>query len=394
MPRSSEAPLGWTRPDFAILACVATLVVVGLDMVFSASYVVAHNDPSYGSDAYFLVQQAAHAAIGLVLLIVLQNVDYHLLRRISALALGLTVILLIVVLISHFAHSAYGAQRWLKIGPLPPLEPSEITKLALVIYFADWLSRRTSTIREFATGTLPFGLITSLISALVILQPDLGTATVIALTALFLYFVAGADLRHLIAGLAAGSAAFAAVVGGAGYRSQRLAAFLDPAKDPLGVGWNITQAQIALGSGGIFGLGLGASRQKYYYLPNAHTDAIFAVVGEELGLVGTLAILALFGAFAYRGLRVAMRAPDAFGMLLATGITAGIVVQALVNVGVITATLPFTGIPLPFVSYGGSSLVISLASVGILLNVSRQTDAPVVTPKTSRRANRRLAEAT
>jgi cell division protein FtsW len=384
----------WTRPDFAILACVAILVVLGLDMVFSASYVLAHNDPAYGYDAYFLVQQAERAAIGLALLIVLQNVDYHRLRSATTVALGVTLVLLVVVLISHFAHSAYGAQRWLKIGPLPQIEPSELAKLSLVLYFSDWLSRRSSTIRDFTTVTLPFGMITSLVCALVILQPDLGTATVIALTSIFLYFVAGADLRHLIAGLFAGSAAFAAVIFGAGYRSQRLAAFLDPSKDPLGVGWNITQAQIALGSGGLFGLGLGASRQKYYYLPNAHTDAIFAVIGEELGLIGTLAILALFGAFAYRGVRIAMRAPDALGALLATGITTGIVVQALVNVGVITATLPFTGIPLPFVSYGGSSLVISLASVGILLNISRQRESPVISPSPSRRAGQRAVGVT
>jgi cell division protein FtsW len=380
----------WTRPDFAILACVALLVVLGLNMVYSASFVLAHNDPTYGYDAYFLVQQAERAAVGLVLLVVLQNVDYHGLRHVSTLLLIVTLILLVVVLVSHFAHSAYGAQRWLKFGPLPQIEPSEIAKLALVVYFADWLSRRTSTIRNFTTGTLPFGMITSLVCALVILQPDLGTATVIALTSVFLYFVAGADPIHLLAGLLAGIAAFVAVVFGAGYRSQRLAAFLDASNDPLGVGWNITQAQIALGSGGLFGLGLGASRQKYYYLPNAHTDAIFAVVGEELGLIGTLAVLALFCAFAYRGVRVAMRAPDAFGMLLATGITTGIVVQALVNVGVITATLPFTGIPLPFVSYGGSSLVISLAAVGVLLNVSRQGAPTVVGSTLSRRTNRRV----
>jgi cell division protein FtsW len=355
-------------------------------MVYSASFVLAHNDPSYGDDAYFLVQQAERAAVGLVLLLVLQNVDYHALSRLSAALLTLTFTLLVVVLVSHFAHAAYGAQRWLKFGPLPPIEPSEIAKLSLVVYFADWLSRRTSTIRNFRTGTLPFGFVTSGVCALVILQPDLGTATVIAMTSLSLYFVAGADLSHLVAGLIAGAAAFAAVVVGAGYRSQRLAAFLDASKDPLGVGWNITQAEIALGSGGIFGLGLGASRQKFYYLPNAHTDAIFAVVGEELGLIGTVGVLAIFCILAIRGARVALRAPDSFGMLLATGITTGIVAQALVNVGVITATLPFTGIPLPFVSYGGSSLMVSLAGIGILLNVSRQSRDRVELPKPVRRS--------
>lgn len=394
MERGADWGRSWHRPDFAILAVVTMLVAVGLDMVYSASFVLAHNDPSYGYDAYFLVQQGERAAVGFVLLLLFQALDYHWLRRVSTGLLLATAILLAVVLATHLAHSAYGAQRWLKVGPLPPIEPSEFTKLSLVVYYADWLSRRAATIRNFVSGTLPFGVITSIICALIILQPDLGTASVIATTSLCLYFVAGADLRHLAGGLVAGAVALAFLVAGAGYRSQRLTAFLDASSDPLGVGWNIIQAQIALGSGNLTGLGLGASRQKFYYLPNAHTDAIFAVIGEELGLIGTLVVLGLFCTFAVRGFRVALAAPDGFGMLLATGITIGIVVQALINIGVITATLPFTGIPLPFVSYGGSSLMMSMASVGILLNVSRQTRVRPESSLTTRSTRSRSAPAT
>ena len=362
----------WKSPDFVLIATILALLVIGLNMVYSASYVIAHNDPTYGSDSYFVIQQGERAVAGLVLLLVFQSLDYHLLRRLSVPFLVIVVALLVAVLATHLSHSAYGAQRWLKLGPLPTLEPSELAKLALILYYADWLSRRREVIRDFASGTLPFGIITSGVCAMVVLQPDLGTAVIIAAIALSLYFVAGADVRHLAFGLAAGVVVFSLVVLGAGYRSQRITAFLDASKDPLGVGWNITQAQIALGSGGLFGLGLGASRQKFYYLPNAHTDAIFAVIGEELGYIGTVAVVALFVVLAFRGCRIAMQAPDAYGSLLATGITFSIVIQAFINIGVITATIPFTGVPLPFVSYGGSSLIESLISMGILLNISRQ----------------------
>jgi len=370
--RIGARPLTWQRPDFPLLAAVAVLLVVGLDMVYSASYVIAHNDPSYGNDAYFLLQQLWRAGLGLAFLLVAQATDYHLWRRIALPFVALAVLLLVAVLATHLAHTAYGAQRWLKLGPLPAIEPSELVKLALVVYFADWLSRRQGRLTEFASSTVPFAVTVGGICVLVILQPDLGTAIVIAATSVSLFFVAGADVRQLAVGLIGAAGALVLVVLGAGYRSQRIAAFLDPSRDPLGVGWNITQAQIALGSGGVLGLGLGASRQKFYYLPNAHTDAIFAVVGEELGLLGTLGVLFLFGFLAFRGFRIARRAPDSYGALLATGITCGLVIQALINIGVITATIPFTGIPLPFVSYGGSSLVVSLLAIGIMLNVSRQ----------------------
>ncbi len=370
----------WRRPDFALLATVAILLVVGLDMVYSASYVLAHNDPTYGSDTYFLVRQAIWAFVGGLFLLAFQAVDYHVWRKITVPMMAVVLILLVAVLVSRLGHSAYGAQRWLRIGPLPPIEPSEFGKFALVLYYADWLSRRRDQISRFTTGTLPFGITVTLVCALVVVQPDLGSAFVIAATAVCLFFIAGADLGHLLLGLMAGAGALILIILSASYRFQRITAFLDPTKDPLGIGWNTLQAEIALGSGGIFGLGLGASRQKFYYLPNAQTDAIFAVIGEELGLIGTLAIILLFGFLALRGYRIALSASDTYGALLAAGVTSWLVVQALINIAVVTATIPFTGIPLPFVSFGGSSLIVSLMAIGVLLNVSRQI------PGTERRA--------
>ncbi|HVC34705.1 MAG TPA: putative lipid II flippase FtsW [Chloroflexota bacterium] len=362
----------WQRPDFALLATIGILLVVGLDMVYSASYVIAHNNPTYGSDTYFLVRQIMWAGVGTLFLLIFQAIDYHVWRRLAVPLMGLVVLLLLAVLVSRLGHSAYGAQRWLRVGPLPAIEPSEFGKLALVLYYAQWLSHRRDQVGSFAAGTLPFGITLSVICSLVLLQPDLGSAFVIAATAVSMFFIAGADLRHLFLGLALGLAALGIVILSASYRFQRVTAFLDPSKDPLGSGWNTLQAEIALGSGGILGLGLGASRQKFYYLPNAQTDAIFAVIGEELGLIGTIAIVALFGFLALRGYRIALRAPDTYGALLAAGVTSWLVVQALINIAVVTATIPFTGIPLPFVSFGGSSLIVSLMAVGVLLNVSRQ----------------------
>lgn len=359
------------NPDYVLLAVIAVLLIVGVDMVYSASFVIAHNSPQYRSDTYFLVRQLLWVGMGLVVMLALMRIDYHHWRRLSVPALAIILILLVVVLLTRFGHSAYGAQRWLSIGPLPPIQPSEFAKLALVLYLADLLSRRGERLRTLSYGAIPFAAVLGTVAALVLLQPDLGSAFVIVLSGVCLFFLAGADLRHFFAGMIIGAVGLVLAITGTGYRSDRIAAFLDPQQDPLGVGWHIIQSQIALGSGGLFGLGLGASRQKFYYLPGAHTDAIYAVIGEELGLIGTLLVLGLIALIAYRGFQITLSAPDSFGSLLAAGVTFWIVFQALINIAVVTATLPFTGIPLPFVSHGGSSMIVSLAAMGILLNVSR-----------------------
>jgi cell division protein FtsW len=253
------------------------------------------------------------------------------------------------------------------------LQPSEFAKVALVLYMAHWLSTKREQVRNFTYGFVPFTVLLAVMVALLLKQPDMGTAFVVVTTATAVFFAAGAHLMQLSVLVACAALAVVPLIRFAPYRMERFLAFLDPWSKPLASGYHVVQALLALGDGGITGVGLGVGRQKFLYLPFPHTDSIFAVIGEELGLVGTLAVLSLFVFFAYRGLRVAWYAPDQLGRLLATGVTCGITFQALINMGVLTSSLPFTGITLPFISYGGSSIIATLAACGILLNVSRQT---------------------
>ena len=293
-------------------------------------------------------------------------------------------------MVPGLGKEAYGAQRW--IGVLGfQLQPSEFSKVALIVYMAYWLAGKRDEIKDFAYGFIPFTILLAIMVGLLLKQPDMGTAFVVVTTATAIFFAAGAHLAQL--GVLIGVAALALVplVRLAPYRMERFIAFLDPWGKPLASGYHVVQALLAFGAGGLTGVGLGVGRQKFMYLPFPHTDSIFAVIGEELGLVGTVGLLALFVYFAYRGLRVACYAPDQLGRLLAVGVTCGITFQALINMGVLTSSLPFTGITLPFISAGGSSLVATLASCGILLNVSRQTRTPhVQTVKSVSSARRRF----
>src|SRR5260221_663284 len=280
-------------------------------------------------------------------------------------------------------HTIYGAQRWLHVG-LFSFQPSELTKLALALYVADWLARKGDAVRTLLNGLLPFAALTGVVLALILLQNDLGTSIVVAVLAIAMFYAAGANLLQLLPTLALGGLAAFVLATGSSFRRARLDAFLHPL--PAGcadaASYQICQGLISLGSGGLFGRGLGDSVQKAGYLPNPFTDSIFAITGEELGLVGCLFILGLFSLLAFRGLRVSRRAPDAFGALLACGLTCWLLAQAAINIGSVVDVLPFTGGPLPFVSFGGSSLVTSLAAVGILLNISRHSDRspPAVLP--------------
>jgi len=269
-----------------------------------------------------------------------------------------------------------GAARWLEIGALPGMHPAEFAKLALIVYVAHLLARKGSEVASLVSGTIPFLVVVTPVIALVAAGPDLGTTGVLTLTAFTMFYIAGARLWHLAVMLPAGVAAVAWYVTqpSRAYQLERVNTFLDPWVDPLGAGFHTVQGLLALGLGGITGRGLGESRQAgTLYLPNAQNDYIFAVVGQELGLLGGLAVIALFLFLAYRGLRVALGAPDTFGALVAAGITAWLTFQAFINIGVVTALLPITGIPLPFLSDGGSSLLVSFAAVGILLSISRET---------------------
>jgi cell division protein FtsW len=357
------------RADLLFLLPVAVLLATGIGMVYSSSFVVAQNE--FGNGAYFLIRHAIFVAIGLVGLAVVARLDYHRLQGVAFPFYVVSLILLGIVLIPGLGTASYGASRWLTLGPLPTLQPSELAKLAVVIYLATWIARVGGDIHRLTFGTIPFAIILSLSAVLVLRGPDLGTTVVLVLTAASVFFMAGANLLHALLGVVLCCVILFNVVLSSGYKVDRIQAFLNPWADPSGVGWHTTQALIALGSGGFSGLGLGDSRQKYYYVPNAHTDSIFAIIGEEIGFIGTLMVVAMFLLIAWRGLTIAMVARDVLGRALAAGATLLIVWQGLINMAVVSHLVPNTGVPLPLVSYGGNATIVSLVAVGLVLSVSR-----------------------
>ncbi len=358
--------------DHTLLIVTMVLALVGLVMVFSASAVVAGN--RFHDSGYFLKRQLAWLTFGFVLLHVASRVDYVWWKRLSVPLLGLMALLLVMVLIPSLGVAAKGARRWLRLGPIS-IQPAEMVKLVAVIYLAAYLTKKEDRITSFSSGLLPVLFVIGLLSGLVLLEPDLGTVVVIGLVTIGLLFLGGAQVKHLLGlGLCAVPVVLVLVLGSS-YRRQRLLTFLAPWKDASNAGFQITQSFLAFGSGGPFGVGLGEGKQKLFFLPEAHTDFVLALVGEELGLVGTGAIILLFALFVVRGFQIAARARMPFGRYLGIGITLLIGGQALVNAAVATGMLPTKGLTLPFVSYGGSSLVISLLAVGILLNISRDRQA-------------------
>ncbi len=358
--------------DHTLLIVTMVLALVGLVMVFSASAVVAGN--RFHDSGYFLKRQLAWLTFGFVLLHVASRVDYVWWKRLSVPLLGLMALLLVMVLIPSLGVAAKGARRWLRLGPIS-IQPAEMVKLVAVIYLAAYLTKKEDRITSFSSGLLPVLFVIGVLSGLVLLEPDLGTVVVIGLVTIGLLFLGGAQVKHLMGlGLCAVPVVLVLVLGSS-YRRQRLLTFLAPWKDASNAGFQITQSFLAFGSGGPFGVGLGEGKQKLFFLPEAHTDFVLALVGEELGLVGTGAIILLFALFVVRGFQIAARARMPFGRYLGIGITLLIGGQALVNAAVATGMLPTKGLTLPFVSYGGSSLVISLLAVGILLNISRDRQA-------------------
>jgi cell division protein FtsW len=350
-------------------------VVLGLVMILSASSVSSF--ASYGSSFLFFRKQVLWAAIGLVGFLFFARLDYRRLKGFGYVGVAGSIVLLAAVLVPSVGITAGGSSRWIGVGSFA-IQPSEVAKLALILFTADVFSRKDeASLREFSHTALPMLPVTALLAALVMAQPDLGTTVILGFIAFGMLFIAGAPLRYLIplGATAAGLAGLAAIA--APYRRARLLAFLDPWKDPLEGGYHTIQSLIALGSGGFLGVGLGASRQKWLYVPNAHTDFIYAILGEEMGLLGTFVVLGMFAFLTYLGIRIARAAPDRFGMLIAAGITMWIASQALINIGAVTATLPVTGVPLPLVSFGGSSLVVSLIAMGILTNIAKVGKARV-----------------
>jgi cell division protein FtsW len=348
------------------------LTLAGLVMVLSASSVSAFED--YGSSFFFFKRQAAYAAVGAGVLWLTVRMRYEAWRRLCLPLLVVTVGLLVLVLHPAFGTVAGGSARWIELGPVT-VQPSEPAKLVMITFTAALLARRWRKLGELRQLAVPLVPITAVVCGLILLQPDMGTAMILVVSVGVLAFVAGARPRHLVVGALSLATVGFGLMYVEGYRWARFTSFLDPWADPQGTGYQTIQSLVALTTGGPFGVGLGAGRQKWSTLPNAHTDFIFAIIGEELGLVGALVVLTLFGTLVYAGVRIAMRAPDAFGRLLAGGIVAWFGVQALVNLGAVTGLLPITGVPLPFVSFGGSSLVVSLAAVGILVSIGRRRRA-------------------
>ncbi len=355
-------------PDMLLLAIVLVLVGLGILMVFSSSSYAAQ--VRMGDSLFYLKRQAMWAAAGLLGLLVLQRVNYGLYRRYARGCIFLALGLLALTLIPGIGVAARGSQRAIMLGPIF-VSPAELVKLCLVIYLSHTFCRVPEKIQRFWTGVVPPLIVVGLVVGMVLLQPDLGTAATIAGTALILLYIAGARVFHLFALVFAGVPAALHLIFSEDYRRVRFLAFLDPWIDPLGSGFHIIQSLYALGSGRVFGMGLGSSHQKFLYLPEQHTDFIFSILGEELGLVGCAFVLLLFAGLAWRGFRISACAPDSFASLLASGITVMILFQVVINIGVVTSVLPVTGIPLPFISYGGSSLMVAMGSIGILMNISR-----------------------
>lgn len=355
-------------PDFWLLASILSLLTIGIVMVYSAGSVLGFHD--YGDPFYFVKRQALFAVLGLVAMFFTMNFDYRLLKRYAKIGLIVCFALLVIVLIPGIGVVRGGARSWLGISSFG-IQPSEFMKLGMILFLSYWLSKEDYRITHFTRGLLPPLGIIGLAFGMIMLQPDLGTGTVMLGASMLIVFTAGARIKHL-AGLAAvGAIGFVGLILAAPYRLARITAFLDPWSDPLGAGYQIIQSLYAIGPGGLAGLGLGMSRQKYSYVPEPQTDFIFSILAEELGFIGGLLVLMLFLILIWRGMRVAMTIDDAFGSLLAVGIVGMVGVQVVINIGVVIGLMPVTGITLPLISYGGSSLTLMLTALGILLNLSR-----------------------
>jgi cell division protein FtsW len=357
--------------DSWLLVIVLALLCVGLVMVYSASSFEAARYE--GDAAYYFQRELIWSILGITAMLVMMRIDYREWRRYSL--IGMIVVLPLLVIVLKFGSTVYGASRWIVLGSFFSIQPSELTKLVLALYIADWLARKGSQVGTFLYGLLPFVILVGVILGLILLENDLGTTIIIAGFATVMFFTAGANILQFVVALAGGSIAFV-LEAFRGYRYYRLLGFLNPFHDVTGINLQLYQGLLAFGSGGWFGLGLGASRQKTGYLPFPFSDSIFPVIGEELGFVACAIIVLLYLFLAFRGFRLARRTQDLYGALLATGITTWLVLQAIINIGANTGSIPYTGVPLPFISFGGSSLIVSLAAVGILLNISRYIQEP------------------
>ena len=365
----SSRPRPGATNHVILLAIVGVLTVVGLVMVLSASSVQSQRE--VGSTWSYFARQLMWVVVGIGALLATARMDYRRWQRLSTPFLGGCAVLLVLVLVPALGVRVNGARSWFELGPLR-MQPAELAKLGVLLFSAGLLSRRAHRMEDVRLTLVPVCVIAGGIAFLIMLQPDLGTTIVLGSITFAVLFVSGVPLLRLGGVGAAATAAALVLALSKTYRRNRILAFLDPSKDPLNTGFQLNQSFMGVASGGWTGLGLGESRAKWGFLPNAHTDFIFAIIAEELGLIGAVTVVGLFLGFAVYGTRAALAAPDAFGTLVAAGITAWILTQAFVNVGGVVGLLPITGLTLPFISFGGTSLVITMAATGVLLNVARQ----------------------
>jgi len=367
-PRTGDWAPG--RPDFALIALAAALTITGLVVVWSASFVIGL--ARFGDANYYIFRQFIWAIAGTILMVVAMRIDYRIYRRYAMPIMLITIFMLIAVLVVGVEGN--GARRWIGAGDLT-IQPAEFAKLTVILYVAAWLqSKGPEQVRTWEGGLIPFVIIIGLVATLIILEPSLGTTMIILVITVTMFWVAGASLAQMFALGAAGLLAVAMLATLQGYRADRLTGFFHGEADPRGHGFQTLQAVMAIGNGGWNGLGLGASRGKFFYIPESHTDGVFAIIGEELGFIATVAVLGLYILLMIRGYQVARRCRDDFGMLVAAGITTWITAQALLNIGGITRVIPLTGVPLPFLSFGGNALAAVMLAMGVLISISRHQD--------------------
>ncbi len=355
-------------PDYVYMGMAIMLVLFGLVMIASSSVVISLE--SYNQTYAFVLRQAIALGIGTIAALVMMKFDYHRFRALATPLLIGSFILILMVFIPGLGKASKGAARWIDLG-IFQLQPSELLKISYILYLAAWFERRGKRIKSMQEGLIPFFILLVPLIFFLIIQRDLGTLLVTLVTVGIMYFASGAPYWQIGSGLAVGVILILGLILIAPYRMQRLTTFLHPEADKLGAGYHINQSVLAVGSGGVFGLGFGNSIQKHLYLPEPHTDSIFAIMVEELGFLRAFVVLAAIGFFAYRGYYIAVRAGDDFGRMAAFGITTWLLFQSLINIGAILGLIPLTGVPLPFISYGGTSLVVSLIGVGIVLNISK-----------------------
>ena len=356
--------------DPVLLISVMLLIGIGLVAVYSASSILA--EARYGDHYYYLKRQTIFCLFGVMLMILAKNINYLFYRKLVYVLLGSVLLLLVLLLVPGLGIKVGGAQRWIKFGFIS-LQPSEAAKLSLAVFMAYSMSKNVEHMGTFLNGLLPHLLMAAIVIALILLQPDLGTAVIIGMWVLILLFVGGVHLGQLLVLLGLMTPAVFYLISHTAYRLHRWWAFLNPWEDPHGFGFQIIHSFLAFGSGGLAGVGLGNSKQKLFYLPEPHTDFVAAIIAEEAGFIGVSVLLILFALIVIRGIKIALNAPDLFGTYLALGISCMLALQVMVNMGVVMALLPTKGLTLPFISYGGSSLVISLISMGVLMSISRKT---------------------